>query len=77
MSLRTSFVIYPHVVERDFERRDGKPLNTGFAGYRSDNNKHWLEVEDLARMVEDKEKDDASYFLREAVCGRQRHPVCS
>lgn len=71
------FVIYPHVVERDFERRDGKPLNTGFAGYRSDNNKHWLEVEDLAKMVEDKEKDDASYSLREAVCGRQRHPVCS
>lgn len=75
--LEDKFIIYPHVVERDFERRDGKPLDTGFAGYRSDNNKHWLEVEDLVRMVEDKEKDDASYSLREAVCGRQRHPVCS
>jgi len=75
--LEDKFIIYPHVVERDFERRDGKPLNTDFAGYRSDNNEHWLEVEDLVRMVEDKEKDDASYSLREAVCGRQRHPVCS
>ena len=67
--LEDKFIIYPYVVERDFERQDGKPLDTDFVGYRSDNNEHWLEVEDLERVVQDKEKDDAPHFLRQAVCG--------
>ena len=71
------YIIYPHIVERDFQRQDGKALNTDFAGYRSDNNGHWLGVNDLRKMVHDQDKCDVPYIIQQSVHRQQRHPVCS
>ncbi len=71
------YIIYPYIVERDFQRQDGKALNTDFAGYRSDNNDHWLGVNDLRKMVDSQDKRDVPYIIQQSVQRQQRHPVCS
>jgi len=48
---RDRFIIYPKVVGHNSDKKDGKCLGVGFQGYRSDNNKEWLDVEQLKRII--------------------------
>jgi len=48
-----SFITYPYVVEPRGRKDKGVVLDDSFEGYRSDNNKEWLSVEDIKKMVED------------------------
>ena len=77
------FVIYPYVVEHDFNQQGGKALDADFAGYTSNNNPYWLGVDDLRKMVDEQYENNTPnvsknpYLLRKADLRPQRHPVCS
>lgn len=46
------FIVYPQVVRHNHKIIKGKYLGIDFTGYRSDNNRRWLSVEQLKRMVD-------------------------
>lgn len=45
------FIVYPKVVDHNSDKKDGRCLGIGFHGYRSDNNKEWLDAEQLKRLI--------------------------
>lgn len=45
------FITCPEVVFHNINRRKGKALPLDFPGYRSDNNKEWLGVKELKKML--------------------------
>jgi len=53
------FITYPYVVERGFKKNGVRLLGLDFEGYTSNNNPHWLGVEQLRIMVKAKEHLDA------------------
>ena len=62
--LEDKFITYPFTVERKFRQNGAKRLNGDFDGYRSDNNTHWLGVQQLRAMIEFEEKNDAIHSVR-------------
>lgn len=47
------YITYPYVTKgHQRDKNGGQPLPGDFRGYRSDNNKDWLSVDDLRNMVE-------------------------
>jgi len=47
------YITYHYVVQGRKRKDGGKPLDFGFEGYRSDNNKEWYSKSDLKKMVKD------------------------
>jgi UDP-N-acetylglucosamine 4,6-dehydratase len=45
------FITCPEVVFHNIKRREGKALPLDFPGYRSDNNREWLGVNELKKML--------------------------
>ena len=52
--LKDRYITYPNVVNHK-NRKKGKYLGIDFEGYRSDNNKDWLTVERLKKMIKELE----------------------
>lgn len=51
VELESEYVTYPDVLFSDRKRIRGKRLPLDFAGYGSDNNKQWLSIEELRRII--------------------------
>ncbi len=49
------FIVYPKVVTHNNKKKNGKCLDVEFSGYRSDNNNHWLNVEQLRKLINTEE----------------------
>ncbi len=62
--LEDKFITYPFTVDHKFRQNGAKRLNGDFDGYRSDNNTHWLGVQQLRAMIEFEEKNDAIHSVR-------------
>ncbi len=45
------FIVYPKIVNNHNRKKGGKYLGVEFKGYRSDNNKAWLNVEELRKFI--------------------------
>jgi UDP-N-acetylglucosamine 4,6-dehydratase/5-epimerase len=49
------FITCPEIVISKKNSHDGDYLEEGYVGFRSDNNKWWLSVEDLRKMIHEKQ----------------------
>ena len=45
------FIAYPKVVDHNGEKKDGKYLGLDFKGYTSNNNRDWLNIEQLKKII--------------------------
>jgi UDP-N-acetylglucosamine 4,6-dehydratase len=45
------FIIYPKVVDHNCGKKEGEYLGINFQGYRSDNNKRWLDAGQLKKII--------------------------
>lgn len=46
------FIVYPKIVPHNNDKKDGRYLGINFEGYRSNNNKEWLNMSRLNKLID-------------------------